>query len=248
MCDTCGCDSKNGVKITNLSGVKFHAHDHHNEHEKSVDIEQKVLNFNDELAIKNREFFKRNQILALNFVSSPGAGKTSLLVDTINRLKNEINFSVIEGDQQTLNDAKKIEATGAQAVQINTGDGCHLDADMILRACKQLDIKNKSILAIENVGNLVCPAMFDLGEHKRIVIVSVTEGEDKPLKYPNMFAGSDICVISKIDLLPYINFDINELEKNIKLVNPNIQIIKYCLSKNYEWIEYLRGKFAENFK
>tara|TARA_R110002167_G_scaffold247863_2_gene453760 strand:- start:131927 stop:132664 length:738 start_codon:yes stop_codon:yes gene_type:complete len=220
-----------------------HAHDHVSriEHCDNVNLEMDVLTQNDELAEANRDFFSRSSIVAINLLSSPGAGKTTLLVDTISKLKSSIEFYVVEGDQQTLNDAQRISATGVPVVQINTGDGCHLDASMVDRACKELKPTNGSILFIENVGNLVCPAMFDLGEIYRVVIVSITEGEDKPLKYPNIFESADICIINKIDLLPYIIFDIELLKENIRRVNPHALIFENTnQSEGTGWLNWMR--------
>ena len=187
-----------------------HKHDDGHSHSHEIVIEQDIMQKNDKLAERNRGYFEAKNIFTLNLVSSPGSGKTSLLERTINDLKKEIKFFVIEGDQQTMNDANRINATGAPVVQINTGNGCHLDADMINKAVKKLDVAERSVLIIENVGNLVCPSLFDLGEAKRVVIISVTEGEDKPLKYPNMFMTSDLCIINKTDLLPYVDFNVEK--------------------------------------
>jgi hydrogenase nickel incorporation protein HypB len=205
-----------------------HTHDHihdladrtHNP-SRRVTVETDILHHNDLLAQRNRGFFEARNLLCLNLVSSPGSGKTTLLEHTI-RLFSKHAVYVIEGDQQTSLDADRIQATGAPVVQVNTGNGCHLDADMIHKALQQLDPKQSSILLIENVGNLVCPALFDLGESFRVVIISVTEGEDKPLKYPNMFQTAQVCLINKTDLLPYIDFDLNKLKENARKVNPRL--------------------------
>ena len=167
-------------------------------------IEQDVLGKNNQLADQNRAFFAKQHILALNLVSSPGSGKTTLLTTTLNALKNDRTCYVIEGDQQTENDADRIRATGVPAIQVNTGKGCHLDAQMISEAMVKLRPQADSIMFIENVGNLVCPSEFDLGEKAKVVILSVTEGEDKPLKYPHMFAASNLMILNKVDLLPYL--------------------------------------------
>ncbi|MCK5838451.1 MAG: hydrogenase nickel incorporation protein HypB, partial [Bacteroidales bacterium] len=179
-------------------------HDH--SHGKELQVEIDILQKNNLLAERNRGFFEAKNIFTLNLVSSPGSGKTSLLEKTIHELGKELSFFIIEGDQQTMNDANRIQKAGAPVVQINTGNGCHLDAEMINNAMKKLDVTDRAVLFIENVGNLVCPAMFDLGESTRIVIISVTEGDDKPIKYPTMFQSSDICIINKTDLLPYVDF------------------------------------------
>lgn len=249
MCNKCGCDSNESpVKINKLGQVHSHHHHHHSDEERTLVIQENVTHKNDLLASKNRSYLESKRIFTLNLVSSPGSGKTTLLEKTITALKNDFKFYVIEGDQQTLNDALRIEKTGVPVVQINTGDGCHLDAQMVSQAIEQLHIKENSILIIENVGNLVCPAMFDLGETKRVVIVSVTEGEDKPLKYPNMFASSDVCIISKIDLLPHLIFDYQKLIENAKKVNPKIEIIEYsAFTHNDKWITWLEDQCAKEF-
>ncbi|WP_289057637.1 hydrogenase nickel incorporation protein HypB [uncultured Flavobacterium sp.] len=204
-----------------------HQHDHNygNSHSHEVNIvqlEKDILFKNQLTAERNRGFFEALNIFSINLVSSPGSGKTSLLERTISDLKSKMAFSVIEGDQQTTNDADRIHKLNVPVLQINTGKGCHLDSEMIAKAVKELKPVSDSVLMIENVGNLVCPAMFDLGELKRIVIISVTEGEDKPLKYPDMFSGSQICIINKIDLLPYLKFDLEKLKEYAKKVNPNL--------------------------
>ncbi len=201
-------------------------HHHHHEHEKEIVLEQDILQKNNLLAERNRGYFEGRNIMAINLVSSPGSGKTSLLEKTITKLKEEIPFYIIEGDQQTLNDANRIMATGAPVVQINTGSGCHLDASMVNRALKELDVSEDAVLMIENVGNLVCPAMFDLGEAHRVVIISVTEGDDKPIKYPDMFRSSDICIINKTDLLPYVDFDIEKAKDYALRVNHHLKFFE----------------------
>lgn len=190
-------------------------------------VEQDILAKNDSLAAHNREHFSRDQVLALNLVSSPGAGKTTLLVDTLQRATgaNAWEAAVIEGDQETSADAERIRSTGVSAIQVNTGRGCHLDAQMVHSACHRLSLKDR-VLFIENVGNLVCPAGFDLGEAHKIVIASVTEGEDKPLKYPNMFAAASLMLVSKVDLLPHLQFDVDALIANAKKVNPALGVIR----------------------
>ena len=195
------------------------------------------------MASRNRGYFDAKNIFALNLVSSPGSGKTAILERTLSDLKNKLSFYVIEGDQQTLNDANRIDALNIPVIQINTGKGCHLESDMVYNAVKKLKIEDNSILMIENVGNLVCPSMFDLGENKRVVIISTTEGEDKPIKYPDMFHSSDICIINKIDLLPYLNFDIDRLKSYAKQVNPNLEFFELSatsgegMQKWYDWLE-----------
>jgi len=190
-----------------------------------IEIETNILAKNDAYAQANRQRLSEASILALNLVSSPGSGKTTLLVETIRRLGADVPLSVIEGDQQTANDADRIRATGAPAIQINTGKGCHLDAHMVGHAIDHLQPAERSVLFIENVGNLVCPASFDLGEAAKVAILSVTEGEDKPLKYPDMFAAATLMVLNKTDLLPHLDFDVAACEANARRVNPDIEIL-----------------------
>jgi len=230
--------------------VSEHAH-HHNDyshnhsHGRAIILEANILQKNDLLAERNRGYFEAKNIRVYNLVSSPGSGKTSLLERTLHELKGEIDFFTIEGDQQTMNDADRIQKTGTPVIQINTGNGCHLDADMVNKAVKQLEITNNSVLFIENVGNLVCPSLFDLGESKRIVIVSVTEGEDKPAKYPAMFRSSDICLINKTDLLPYLDFELDKLKYYAHKVNPNLEFIEMSVKTGAglnEWYHWLRNQ------
>jgi hydrogenase nickel incorporation protein HypB len=201
-----------------------------------LEIRKNVLAKNDEIASENREFFRSRNLAALNFVSSPGAGKTSLLVRTINDMKARVKFAVIEGDQQTDNDAKKIEQTGARVVQINTVSSCHLDADMIKKSLGSLDMDGARYLFIENVGNLVCPASYDLGEMMKVAVMSVTEGEDKPVKYPKMFRVSSALVITKTDLLPHLDFDVEMAVDYALKVNPAIRVFKVSV-KNGEGLD-----------
>ncbi|MGB0733733.1 MAG: hydrogenase nickel incorporation protein HypB [Pontibacterium sp.] len=193
---------------------------------RMVQIEQDILGKNDSYAAVNRQRFAALSLFALNLVSSPGSGKTTLLTQTIEKLKGSRKLAVIEGDQQTANDADRIRATGAQAVQINTGKGCHLDAHMVGHALENLKDIQGGFLFIENVGNLVCPAAFDLGEAHKVAILSVTEGEDKPLKYPEMFHAADLMLLNKVDLLPHLDFDVDKCIAYAKQVNPNIQILQ----------------------
>ncbi len=192
---------------------------------RMVQIEQDILGKNNAYAAANRAFLDQRGILALNLVSSPGSGKTTLLVKLIERLHGRLAVAVIEGDQQTSNDAERVRATGAPAIQVNTGKGCHLDAHMVGHAIEHLAPKDGSVLFIENVGNLVCPAAFDLGEAHKVVILSVTEGEDKPLKYPDMFAAAGLMVLSKTDLLPHLDFDVGAAIANARKVNPSIKVL-----------------------
>lgn len=211
--------------------------------ERIIQIETDILSKNDRHAEKNRAYFARNGIFALNFVSSPGSGKTSLLVRTIEALKDRLAIGVIEGDQQTSNDAARIRETGAPAIQINTGKGCHLDAHMVGHAVEDLSPKPGSVLFIENVGNLVCPAAFDLGEAHKVAVLSVTEGEDKPLKYPDMFAAADLMILNKSDLLPHLDFNVGLCIANALRVNPRLQTLIVSartgegMEAFYAWLE-----------
>ena len=229
-----------------------HDHGHHHEHDHRstvLEVEKNILLQNDMQAARNRGYFEAKQILALNLVSSPGSGKTSILERTLKDLKNEISFTVIEGDQQTLQDANRIDALQIPVIQINTGKGCHLESDMVFDAVKELAPDDHSILMIENVGNLVCPSMFDLGERHRIVILSITEGEDKPLKYPDMFHSSDICLINKIDLLPHLNFDLDKLKQYALQVNPDLQFFEISATTGegmQHWYDWLKNTRKEN--
>ncbi|GAD89609.1 NiFe-hydrogenase nickel incorporation protein HypB [Vibrio halioticoli NBRC 102217] len=212
--------------------------------QRIIEIEQDILGKNNHIAAHNRSHFTADNLTVLNLVSSPGSGKTTLLTETIKQMQHAHNIAVIEGDQQTANDAERIRATGVQAIQVNTGKGCHLDASMIDKAYHQLQLANDSILFIENVGNLVCPADFDLGEQAKVAILSVTEGEEKPLKYPNMFAAANVMIINKTDLLPYVNFDLAQCIENARKVNPEIEVI--CLSATTgegmeRWINWILG-------
>ena len=200
---------------------------------------------NNTIANENRTIIRQKHILALIFVSSPGSGKTELLCATVRAAAGQFSINVIEGDQQTSNDANRVRATGVQAHQINTGKGCHLDADMVRHAIEHMDLDDSSILFIENVGNLVCPAEFDLGEAHKVVILSVTEGEDKPLKYPDMFRAADVMIINKLDLLPYVKFDIDACEEYARRVNPKIQTLRVSATTSEgldRWITWLQAQ------
>jgi hydrogenase nickel incorporation protein HypB len=210
---------------------------------RMVQIEQDILGKNDRYAQQNRQYLDAQQVLCLNLVSSPGSGKTTLLSQTLTDLKDELVMSVIEGDQETSNDAEKIRATGAPAIQINTGKGCHLDAHQVGHAIEHLQLNKGSVLFIENVGNLVCPAAFDLGEAAKVVILSVTEGEDKPIKYPDMFHAADLVLLNKVDLLPYLDFNVDRCLEYLRRVNPRVKVIEVSATKNtgmttwYEWLK-----------
>lgn len=208
-----------------------------------VELERDILDKNNRLAERNRGFFEARNILALNLVSSPGSGKTTLLERTLAGRGDRLRFYVVEGDQQTSRDAERIAAGGAPVVQINTGKGCHLEAEMVHQAIRELQPASDSILFIENVGNLVCPSLFDLGEACRVVVISVTEGEDKPVKYPDMFRSSQLCLINKTDLLPYLEFDLDALKNYARQVNPALEFIEISATAGagmeawYEWLE-----------
>ncbi len=223
-----------------------HHHDHH--HNREIAVGEAVLADNDRQALLNRGWFAGRGVLALNLVSSPGAGKTTLLERTIADLKGTLPLAVVEGDQRTTRDAERIEAAGAPAVQVNTGKGCHLDADMVKRACDKLQPAPGSVLMIENVGNLVCPALFDLGEAAKVVIISVTEGDDKPLKYPHMFAAAQLCLVNKVDLLPYVNFDVDACERAARAVNPHLEILRVSATTGEglgAWYDWVRARHAD---
>ena len=271
MCTVCGC-SEGDVKIEGPAHEHAHSHPHAEESDqvivqqgddldfgqgpahahvagmsqsRMVQIEQDILGKNDRYAGLNRARFEAQSIFALNLVSSPGSGKTTLLTETIQQIKGDHHVAVIEGDQQTANDAERIRETGVPAIQVNTGKGCHLDAHMVGHALDNLTAFQGGILFIENVGNLVCPAAFDLGEAHKVAILSVTEGEDKPLKYPDMFYAADLMVLNKTDLLPYLDFDVDKCIAYAKQVNPSIEVIQLS-AKSGEgmavWVEWLARK------
>ncbi|MCK7612909.1 hydrogenase nickel incorporation protein HypB [Roseibium sediminicola] len=254
MCTVCGC-----------GGSHDHKHEQDHEHGEShvhfgkgeagtsvpgmsqtrlIQIEADILGKNRSYAERNRSLLADKGVLALNLVSSPGSGKTTLLVETLKRLAGRLPAAVIEGDQQTSNDADRIRETGAPAIQINTGKGCHLDAHMVGHALEKLPLEENSVLFIENVGNLVCPAGFDLGEAVRAVILSVTEGEDKPLKYPDIFAGADLMILNKTDLLPHVDFCVGAAVANARRVNPRIQVLQVSARSGEgldSWLSWLEG-------
>jgi hydrogenase nickel incorporation protein HypB len=207
-----------------------------------VAVEQDLLAHNDACAAANRRHFESHGIFAVNLVSSPGSGKTALLVRTADALRGRIPISVVEGDQQTSRDVERIHAAGIPGIQINTGKGCHLDAQMVGRAAESLELADGAVLFIENVGNLVCPAAFDLGEAHKVVIISTTEGEDKPLKYPDMFAASDLMLVNKIDLLPYLEFDVGRCIEYARRVNPEIEALLLSATTGEglaSWLEWI---------
>lgn len=226
-----------------------HHHDHGHDHgvippadvtTRTLQLERDILSKNQRFADENRAFLLKNQILALNLMSSPGSGKTTLLVETLKRM-GETPASVIEGDQQTSNDAERIRATGHPAIQINTGKGCHLEAHAVGHAMEHLALAPRSVLFIENVGNLVCPAAFDLGESKRVVLLSVTEGEDKPIKYPDMFAIADLVVLTKVDLAPHVDLDMAALRANVARINPRATLLETSIRGEglKPWLDWL---------
>lgn len=244
MCTTCGCSGT----TENSENKHKHQHAHEHEHNKRlIEVEKSLLSKNNHYAEHNRKRLASTNTTAFNLVSSPGSGKTSLLTATINALKARFSLAVIEGDQQTDQDAKRIRQTGAQAIQINTGKGCHLDAHAIGHALEDIDLTANDFVMIENVGNLVCPAAFDLGEKSKIVVLSVTEGEDKPLKYPDMFHAASLMLINKMDLHPYVDFDLDTCIDYARRINPTIEVI--CLSAKTgdglkEWCNWLSNQRA----
>ncbi len=255
MCVTCGC----GEGEVRIEGEHEHEHEHGDGEahahshapglspKRMVQIEQDILAKNNAYAQVNRQRLAERGIFALNLVSSPGSGKTTLLCQTIARLGQQ-SVAVIEGDQQTSQDADRIRACGAQAIQINTGKGCHLDAHRVGHAIEQLRLLQDSLLMIENVGNLVCPAAFDLGEAHKVVILSVTEGEDKPIKYPDMFRAASLMLLNKIDLLPHLNYDVAVALAFARRVNPDIRVIQLSATSGEgmdEWLTFLHGGVAQ---
>ncbi len=246
MCDTCGCSDDAGVRVVDLT--PGHTHEDGHEHTHTIVLEQKVLARNDELAERNRRWLAEREILAINLMSSPGSGKTTLLERTIRALSADVALSVVEGDQETLFDAERIRATGARVIQVNTGAGCHLDANMVHTALRRLDPAHRSVVFVENVGNLVCPALFDLGEQSRVVVTSVTEGVDKPVKYPHMFAAADVVLLNKTDLLPYVDFDPDRFVASLHQVNRAAEVIEMSATRGdglddwYGWLRTRHGR------
>ncbi len=208
-----------------------------------ITVERKVLEKNDEVAAELRQLFQKNQTYVLNLLSSPGSGKTTLLEKTLHHLRDDLSMAVIEGDVQTDNDAQRISKYQIPVVQIVTNGGCHLDALLVRDALKSLLIQDVKMLFIENVGNLVCPASYDLGENKKIVIVSATEGDDKPLKYPHMFRVATVCILNKIDLLPYVDFDVSTFHTNARKINPQLTFIEMSAKTGdglQDWLSWLK--------
>ncbi len=260
MCTACGC-GEGETRIEGHAHEHGHGHPHHHHgHDygqgparahapglsqaRMVQIEEDILAKNERYAAANRRWLAARGILALNLVSSPGSGKTSLLTRSIDDLRQTLSLAVIEGDQQTANDAERIRATGVKALQINTGKGCHLDGHMVGHALESLAPEDDSVLFIENVGNLVCPAAFDLGEAHKVVILSVTEGEDKPIKYPDMFHAADLMLLNKIDLLPYLQFDVDQCIDHARRVNPDIEVLQVSATTGEgmaAWYQWLRA-------
>ncbi len=261
MCVTCGCSATSDA---HGPGHDHDAHDHSHAADavlpgargfgvlrptttRTVSVEQDLLAKNDRYAATNRHRFEAAGVLALNLVSSPGSGKTTLLVETLKALAGLCPAAVVEGDQQTSLDADRIAATGAPVVQLNTGKGCHLDAHQVGHAAESLPLQRGGILFIENVGNLVCPAAFDLGEAHKVVVLSVTEGDDKPLKYPDMFRAADLCLITKSDLLPYVPFDVARATANAMRINPALECLTLSVMSGAgfdAWLAWLRREVA----
>ncbi|MCX6251155.1 MAG: hydrogenase nickel incorporation protein HypB [Bacteroidetes bacterium] len=268
MCETCGCGQPDEFTIRvpgqnennehfhpDKQGGHYHTHSHDHEHEhdhyyehdhqgdRVIEINKEILAENNLVAERNRGFFEGRGVLCLNLVSSPGSGKTTILEKTIRERNEGYPVSVIEGDQQSMNDAERINKTGVPVIQVNTGTGCHLDSKMVSKALKQLEVGNHGVLFIENVGNLVCPALFDLGETKRVVVMSVTEGDDKPEKYPYMFISCQLCLINKSDLLPYVDFDVDKFISVVKKINPTLEFILISaktgegFEKWFDWLD-----------
>ncbi len=278
MCVTCGCSEPGGVRVSGTAGAAGHGHSHpgghhgdghhgdghhHDGHDhgdghhheddsgraRTIVLEREVLAKNDLLAGRNRAWLAEHGILALNLMSSPGSGKTTLLERTLRELAPELSAGVIEGDQETPLDADRLRATGRPVVQINTGAGCHLDADMLARGLASLAPPDGSVVFVENVGNLVCPALFDLGEHRRVVVASVTEGEDKPLKYPGMFRCTDLVLLNKVDLLPHLDFSVEAFAANASTVNPSVHVHPVSATRGTGldgWYDWLRLRISDH--
>lgn len=263
MCTTCGCGDETNTRISTLDGTQpvldhDHPHDHPHDHEHphthdhqpvTITLEQNLLAKNGLLAARNRGWLAGRGIRALNVMSSPGAGKTTLLVRTLTDLGGQLRAGVIEGDQETSLDADRIRAVGRPVIQINTGAGCHLDADMLQRGLDALDPQPGSTVFVENVGNLVCPALFDLGETAKVVIISVTEGDDKPQKYPHMFMAADLVIVNKSDLLPYVDFDVDDCLRQIRQINPSAEFLVLSATTGdglAAWYDWLDGSLSRS--
>jgi hydrogenase nickel incorporation protein HypB len=260
MCATCGCADGARIRHQHDDGT-WHAggadeHDGHEHsghghgHGRTVTLEEKVLARNDALAGRNRDWLRERGILALNLMSSPGAGKTTLLERTARDLAGELVIGVIEGDQETTLDADRMRAAGCRVVQVNTGTGCHLDAAMVRDALTALDPPHGSVVVIENVGNLVCPALFDLGEAHRVVLASVTEGADKPVKYPHMFRSAGLVLVSKTDLLPYLDFDLARCTADLAAISPGAAVLPVSARAGDgtgRWYDWLRQRLASSY-
>jgi hydrogenase nickel incorporation protein HypB len=267
MCEHCGCSDDAAPTVTDLQSEHAvpvalgpshdHAHPHDHEHDNAHDhihhegttirLDRTILDKNNRLAERNRGWFAGRAILALNLVSSPGAGKTTLLERTLRDWGKDIAIQVVEGDQATLADARRIQAVGGKVVQINTGAGCHLDAAMLARGLQLLDPPTDSVVMIENVGNLVCPALFDLGERAKVLVCSVTEGDDKPIKYPHMFRASSLVLLNKIDLLPHVQFDRTRFTAYVDQVHPGLLIFEVSATRGDrmdQWFTWLRDQHA----
>ena len=262
MCTVCGCGQTDESHHSHdhVHHPHSHSHDHHYgsgmagvsvagfSQDRLIQIEQNILSKNDGYAEANRQWLADRRLLALNLVSSPGAGKTTLLVQTLNLFPNGTPLGVVEGDQATANDADRIRETGVPAVQINTGRGCHLDAHMVGHALPDLAMQYGGVVFIENVGNLVCPAAFDLGEAFKVVILSVTEGDDKPLKYPDMFAAANVMILSKMDLLPHVDFDVDKAVERALRINPDLEVLRVSARDGtgiQEWCDWIVNRTAQ---
>jgi hydrogenase nickel incorporation protein HypB len=247
MCVTCGCGDTGGSTMAHSHSHALNPLSVPGRGLETIRLETQILGKNQFIAARNRDWLAARRIVALNLVSSPGAGKTTLLERTLNDLKATMTIRVVEGDQATSNDAERIRATGVPAVQINTGTGCNLEADMVERAIGKLQPPADSLLLIENVGNLVCPALFDLGERAKVVIFSVTEGEDKPLKYPHMFGAAEVMILSKLDLAPHVRFDAKTAVANALAVNPRLRVFRlsaYSGEGLRPWYDWLQSELA----
>jgi hydrogenase nickel incorporation protein HypB len=248
MCTTCGCSGQAHEPHEHHHAGHTHApHEHAHEHAPPaahvIRLEQQILARNDEQAQRNRRWLAAQRVVVLNLMSAPGAGKTTLLERTVRELGGSPSLQVIEGDQATDHDARRLRETGCPVVQLNTGTGCHLDANMVHRGLHQLPLAAGSILIIENIGNLVCPALFDLGEHARVVVAAVTDGDDKPVKYPHMFRAATLVVLNKVDLLPYVAFDLDRFQAFARQINPGVAVLPLSASRGDgfdAWIGWLR--------